>query len=62
MTTLSLIQQPGFYDKLTAQTAKLAAKPGRCRQGSGRDLLRRFGGRHVRHLLPAKTSRPATPK
>ncbi len=25
MTTLSLIQQPGFYEKLSAQTAKLAA-------------------------------------
>jgi glutamate-1-semialdehyde 2,1-aminomutase len=25
MTTLKLIQQPGFYEKLTAQTAKLAA-------------------------------------
>jgi glutamate-1-semialdehyde 2,1-aminomutase len=25
MTTLRLIQQPGFYEKLTAQTAKLAA-------------------------------------
>ena len=50
LATLRLIAAPGFYDKLSAQTAKLAqGLQARARRRPG--VFRGFGGRHVRHLF-----------
>ena len=51
MTTLKIIQQPGFYEQLSATAARLATGLDPGGQGCGHRVLRRCGGRHVRPVL-----------
>ena len=55
MATLKLIQEPGFYDKPVGADGQAGRGPGRSGEGSRRHLLRRLGGRHVRHLLQRRS-------